>query len=316
MSPSRMEILPCLHPLGWRQTMPPLLGWRHGASIHWMEAPCLHLLGLRDGGTHPSLRPSRHGASIHLDGGKLNASIQDRNTGVSPSWIEISFLSSLYQGLQETTFSLSSSYLVGCCDRVLFDLGGGETERLSSMNMFRTLINRRASRSIKTWGLAEAPKWMVWRRSFIDGHLLTKEQVSRLESRNLKPYIVHVAQPTGSPVDDDLLSYYHTFLPKTAAGEESRMLYAYNIAITGFAAYLSPEEVKAMEKIPGFYLAREPRAVTFFELGSNQNMGFQKGKGLISKVKEWTSMSESMRKEWSQSKTQEANLGEETNGSN
>ncbi|CAI9784509.1 unnamed protein product [Fraxinus pennsylvanica] len=92
--------------------------------------------------------------------------------------------------------SSSSTYLVGCCDWFLFDLGGGETERLSSTNMFRTLINRRASRSIKTWGLAEAPSWMVWRRSFINHPLLTKEQVSRLESRNLKPYIVHVAQPT------------------------------------------------------------------------------------------------------------------------
>ncbi|CAI9784508.1 unnamed protein product [Fraxinus pennsylvanica] len=88
-------------------------------------------------------------------------------------------------------------------------------------------------------------------------------------------------------------------------GEESRMLYAYDV-INGFAAYLSPEEVKAMEKIPGFYLAKGGG------LGSNKKMGFQKGKGVITTV----SMSESMRKARSHSKTQEANLGEETNSSN
>ncbi|CAI9784511.1 unnamed protein product [Fraxinus pennsylvanica] len=183
---------------------------------------------------------------------------------------------------------------------------------LSSMNMFRALINRRASRSIKTWGPAEEPAW----RSFINTPLLTREQIYRLESSNLKPYIVHVAPPTGS--SEDLLSYYQTFLPKTAAGEESRMHFAYDFVFKGFAAYLSTEELKAMEKIPGFWLAQEPRVMTFcaLGLGSNQNMGFQKRKRAITTVKGWKSMSESMRKERSQSKTQEANLAEETNSSN
>ncbi|CAI9784502.1 unnamed protein product [Fraxinus pennsylvanica] len=178
---------------------------------------------------------------------------------------------------------------VGCCDWFLFDWTGGETERCSSMNMFRTLINRRARRSLKTWGLEKAPTWMVWRPSLwsISHRLHTKEQASQLiseSSSNLKPYIVHVAHPTGS--SNDLLSYYQTFLP-----EESRMIYSYHTVFKGFAARLSPEEVKAMEKIPGFISARVQDVVSLYTthspyfLGLNYNMGLWKesnyGKGVI-----------------------------------
>ncbi|CAI9784501.1 unnamed protein product [Fraxinus pennsylvanica] len=164
----------------------------------------------------------------------------------------------------------------------------GETERCSSMNMFRTLINRRAKRSLKTWGLEKAPTWMVWRPSLwsISHRLHTKEQASQLisESSNLKPYIVHVAHPTGS--SDDLLSYYQTFLP-----EESRMICSYHTVFKGFTARLSPEEVKATEKIPGFISARVQDVVSLYTthspyfLGLNYNMGPWKepnyGKGVI-----------------------------------
>ncbi|CAA2961728.1 Hypothetical predicted protein [Olea europaea subsp. europaea] len=69
----------------------------------------------------------------------------------------------------------------------------------------------------------------------------------------LLPYIVRVDPPPSS--SDDLFSYYQRFLPKTTADEESRIIHAYDIIFKGFAARLSPEEVKAMEKIPGFISA-------------------------------------------------------------
>ncbi|KAL2543817.1 Subtilisin-like protease SBT1.2 [Forsythia ovata] len=73
--------------------------------------------------------------------------------------------------------------------------------------------------------------------------------------------------------------------------EESRMIYSYHNVFRGFAARLSPEEVKAMEKIRGFISARAQKVVPLHTthspnfLGLNQNMGFWKdsnyGKGVI-----------------------------------
>ncbi|CAI9755392.1 unnamed protein product [Fraxinus pennsylvanica] len=73
--------------------------------------------------------------------------------------------------------------------------------------------------------------------------------------------------------------------------EESRMIYSYHHVFKGFAAKLSPEEVKAMEKVPGFISARPQKVVSLHTthspsfLGLNQNMGFWKdsnyGKGVI-----------------------------------
>ncbi|XP_022858147.1 subtilisin-like protease SBT1.2 [Olea europaea var. sylvestris] len=73
--------------------------------------------------------------------------------------------------------------------------------------------------------------------------------------------------------------------------EESRLIYSYHHVFKGFAAKLSPEEVKAMEKVPGFISARPQKVVSLYTthspkfLGLNQNMGFWKdsnyGKGVI-----------------------------------
>ncbi|CAI9768259.1 unnamed protein product [Fraxinus pennsylvanica] len=118
------------------------------------------------------------------------------------------------------------------------------------------------------------------------------------ENSHLETYIVHVELPTNtSPALNsflnDLHSLYQTFLPTTTTNseEESRMIYSYHNVFKGFAARLSPEEVKAMEKIPGFISARVQKVVPLHTthspnfLGLNQNMGFWKdsnyGKGVI-----------------------------------
>ncbi|KAL2516960.1 Subtilase family protein [Abeliophyllum distichum] len=118
------------------------------------------------------------------------------------------------------------------------------------------------------------------------------------ENNNLETYIVHVELPTSSsPTSnsflDDLQNWYQTFMPTTTASsmEESRMIYSYHNVFRGFAARLSPEEVKAMENIPGFISARAQKVVPLHTthspnfLGLNQNMGFWKdsnyGKGVI-----------------------------------
>ncbi|XP_073131057.1 subtilisin-like protease [Henckelia pumila] len=82
---------------------------------------------------------------------------------------------------------------------------------------------------------------------------------------SLETYIVHVKLPGNNGASADLESWYHSFLPKsTAAGaaDSSRLVHTYRNVITGFAAKLSAEEVKGMEKMDGFLLARPQRVLS------------------------------------------------------
>ncbi|PKU78512.1 subtilisin-like protease SBT1.5 [Dendrobium catenatum] len=72
-------------------------------------------------------------------------------------------------------------------------------------------------------------------------------------------YIVHVQHPNG-PTEllphIDRESWYHSFLPNaTLDSGEPRMVYTYSVAMSGFAARLTPDEVRFMESIPGFLYA-------------------------------------------------------------
>ncbi|KAL6516810.1 hypothetical protein OROHE_018098 [Orobanche hederae] len=98
--------------------------------------------------------------------------------------------------------------------------------------------------------------------------LHTEEQASWLISESRT-----AAHPTGA--SDDLLSYYQTFLP-----EESRMNYSYHTVFEGFAARLSPEEVKAMKKIPGFISARVQDVVSLYTIRSHYFLGLNYNIGL------------------------------------
>ncbi|CAA3028188.1 subtilisin-like protease [Olea europaea subsp. europaea] len=107
----------------------------------------------------------------------------------------------------------------------------------------------------------------------------------------LKTFIVHVQPPyaqnfTRSP---DLESWFHSFLPEISLS--SRMIYAYNNVLSGFAARLSIDEVKEMDKKPGFISALLEQVISLQTthtptlLGLNQTMGLWKesncGKGVV-----------------------------------
>ncbi|KAK6117157.1 hypothetical protein DH2020_049116 [Rehmannia glutinosa] len=94
---------------------------------------------------------------------------------------------------------------------------------------------------------------------------------------------------------DDLQGWYQTFLPSTlstsSADNEPRIIYSYHNVFKGFAARLSPEQVKAMENKPGFVSARPQKILPLHTthspnfLGLNQNRGFWRdsnyGRGVI-----------------------------------
>ncbi|KAL2547472.1 Subtilisin-like protease SBT1.2 [Forsythia ovata] len=115
------------------------------------------------------------------------------------------------------------------------------------------------------------------------------------EKSKLETYIVHVEAPDGQifTQSEDLNSWYQSFLPTITASssDNPRMIYSYNNVLKGFAARLSPDEVKEMEKKPGFVSALPEKVLSLHTthspnfLGLNQNMGIWKdsnyGKGVI-----------------------------------
>ncbi|KAF2298926.1 hypothetical protein GH714_029158 [Hevea brasiliensis] len=114
------------------------------------------------------------------------------------------------------------------------------------------------------------------------------------EKHNLQTYIVHVSKPAGTFSQTHNLEKWHkSFLPFSMASSEKqqqRILYSYQNIISGFAARLTKEEVKAMEEIDGFVSARPERKIRLQKhtpsfLGLHQQMGFWKesnfGKGMI-----------------------------------
>nr|A0A0M3R8G2.1 RecName: Full=Subtilisin-like protease; Short=Subtilase; Flags: Precursor [Petunia x hybrida]ALC79559.1 subtilase [Petunia axillaris] len=121
-------------------------------------------------------------------------------------------------------------------------------------------------------------------------HLTTAQR-----STGLQTYIVHVDKPDAQVLANsaDLESYYNSFLPATVSGSEvpSRIIHSYHHVATGFAAKLSGEEVKEMEKKAGFVSAKLEKVLTLHTthtpnfLGLYQNMGFWQesnyGKGVI-----------------------------------
>ncbi|CAI9095700.1 OLC1v1031697C2 [Oldenlandia corymbosa var. corymbosa] len=126
----------------------------------------------------------------------------------------------------------------------------------------------------------------------------------------LPTYIVHVESPdqfidhtdqvstaassSTSISNDDLDRWYHSFLPSTIASsnaEVPKMVYCYHNVFRGFAAQLSPEDVKSLEKKPGFVSAQREKMLSLHTthtpnfLGLTQNSGFWSesnyGKGVI-----------------------------------
>lgn len=78
-------------------------------------------------------------------------------------------------------------------------------------------------------------------------------EVASLSKNNLQTYVVYVHKPEGlhSMQSESLHRWYQSLLPITTASTEhqqQRLLYSYRHVVTGFAARLTAEEVKAMEE--------------------------------------------------------------------
>ncbi|KAL0409778.1 UNVERIFIED_CONTAM: Subtilisin-like protease SBT1.4 [Sesamum radiatum] len=127
--------------------------------------------------------------------------------------------------------------------------------------------------------------------------VLNFQTIVRSQESNLESYIVHVELPRGPTVSadtDDLEGWYQSFLPATLSSSSAdgpHIIYSYHNVFKGFAARLSPEHVKEMEKKPGFVSARPQKTLPLHTthspnfLGLNQNMGFWRdsnyGRGVI-----------------------------------
>jgi subtilisin family serine protease len=112
---------------------------------------------------------------------------------------------------------------------------------------------------------------------------------------NLQTYIIHVEQPEGRVFaqPEDRESWHHSFMPTTttSSDKQPRMLYSYQNVISGFAARLAQEQVRAIEEKDGFVAAHPERILhpqTTHSpkfLGLHQQLGFWKesnfGKGVI-----------------------------------
>nr|GME11073.1 subtilisin-like protease SBT1.7 [Ipomoea batatas] len=92
-------------------------------------------------------------------------------------------------------------------------------------------------------------------------------------------YIVHVELPDGMTSRD---SHYKSFMSSAleTSTDSSNIIYSYQHVISGFAAKLSPDAVKAMEKMDGFVYARLQRVYNLHTthtpnfLGLHLNSGF------------------------------------------
>ncbi|PHT39609.1 hypothetical protein CQW23_18463 [Capsicum baccatum] len=107
----------------------------------------------------------------------------------------------------------------------------------------------------------------------------------------LKTYIVHVESPqsrisTQLLADQDVESWYRSFLPNTVASTSSndqqvpRLVYSYRNVMKGFSARLSAEEVKEMERKPGFIDAWPERILSLNTTHSPSFLGLQQNFGL------------------------------------
>ncbi|RVX15399.1 Subtilisin-like protease SBT1.4 [Vitis vinifera] len=119
--------------------------------------------------------------------------------------------------------------------------------------------------------------------------------IETTEKSMLQTYIVHVKQLERSTTaqQENLESWHRSFLPVATATSDNqeRLVYSYKNVISGFAARLTEEEVRAMENMDGFISASPEKMLPLLTthspdfLGLHQEMGFWKesnfGKGVI-----------------------------------
>ncbi|KAL1547539.1 subtilisin-like protease [Salvia divinorum] len=117
--------------------------------------------------------------------------------------------------------------------------------------------------------------WMFTIISMLLSFPVMADQSSRMLS--LETYLVRVNLPQGG---DDRKSWHRSFLPEA---HSDCLVHSYRHVASGFAAKLSPEEAKQMEKIEGFVSARPQKIFSLHTthtpnfLGLNMNMGVWNG---------------------------------------
>ncbi|KAM5572676.1 hypothetical protein ABKV19_012628 [Rosa sericea] len=105
---------------------------------------------------------------------------------------------------------------------------------------------------------------------------------------SMQIYIVWVRKPAdefSALHSQDLESWYQTYLPENTIASSNkpsfrRMVHSYRNVATGFAAKLTPKEVKAMEKKDGFVHAHPERLLPLQTTHSPNFLGLQQGFGL------------------------------------
>ncbi|KAM1050482.1 hypothetical protein ACFX13_032943 [Malus domestica] len=103
-----------------------------------------------------------------------------------------------------------------------------------------------------------APTHVIYLLGFTLIMFYLSKAVAQEEKNSLQTYIVFLEKPASSKFSEesDLDSWYQSFLPETTANlNQQRIVHAYCSVVTGFAAKLTPEEVKAMENKEGFLSA-------------------------------------------------------------
>ena len=92
----------------------------------------------------------------------------------------------------------------------------------------------------------------------VHGQILSVVNDHGSNTTKFQTYIVHVQKPKGTKFLNlrERRNWYMSFLPNsTLDSGESRMIYTYSHAISGFSAVLTQEELEAMEAKEGFLLA-------------------------------------------------------------
>ncbi|KAK7251224.1 hypothetical protein RIF29_34233 [Crotalaria pallida] len=101
---------------------------------------------------------------------------------------------------------------------------------------------------------------------------------------NSKIYIIHVRQPEGRLFSktEDLESWYRSFMPPTtmSSKEQPRVIHSYHHVMKGFAARLTPEELRAVEKKNGFISAHPERMLHHQTTHTPQFLGLWQPNGL------------------------------------
>lgn len=98
-------------------------------------------------------------------------------------------------------------------------------------------------------------------------------------SNGLQTFIVNVEEPEAVELlsSRELKQWHESFLPNaTLDSGKPRLIYSYRHAISGFAAKLTPEEVRAMEAMEGFVYARPDTTMRIETTYTPQFLGISK----------------------------------------